>query len=179
VNLSVLNTWALSKQRWGWSERFIWKVEETVTGGIGLRATFLDGQSHHLFFKDPHPAFWLLPTVPNSWCQNLEFVTFKEDEKDCIRVLLSNWQTSFRFLVIYFFLCLQRALTLVWILSHKFFSHNFSFATLSKPSSFITDWFMLWERISKVNASEFCARSTVTCRATAKTEDLLKECRFV
>ena len=96
------------------------------------RATFQNGQRHHLFFEVPPPALWLMVTV----AKNLEVSTLKEQEKECIRELMSNWQTSFRFIFMYFFLSSQSTLPLVWILSYNFFFYGVRFATLSKPSSF-------------------------------------------
>jgi hypothetical protein len=50
-----------------------------------------------MFFVTPPPALWLMPTVPNNWWKILEVSTVQEEATDCIRRLLSKWQTSFRF----------------------------------------------------------------------------------
>lgn len=71
--------------------------------------------------------------------KNLEVCTFKEDERNHIRGLLSNWQTSFRFYAMYFFLSLHNILSLVRILSINLLFHGVSFVTISKPRSFIRE----------------------------------------
>ena len=50
----------------------------------------------------------------------IEVGKVKEDERDCIRRLLSNWQTFFNFFVMYFFLSFQSALSLVRIRQYIF-----------------------------------------------------------
>ena len=54
-------------------------------------------------------------------------------------IQLSNWQSSFSFFALYFFLSLQRALSLVQIMWYSFYSLGVNSATLSKSSFFSTE----------------------------------------
>jgi hypothetical protein len=76
-------------------------------------------------------------TICNSWCQkNLEVSRFKEDESDCIRGLLSKWQTSFRFFTLYFFLRSQSAISLFQNMLNNSFFLGVNSETLFKSSCF-------------------------------------------
>jgi hypothetical protein len=71
--------------------------------------------------------------------KNLEVSTFKDNEKDCIRRLLSNWQSSFTFYALHFFLSLQRTLYLLRIMLYRLFFLGVISATLSKTSFVSTE----------------------------------------
>ena len=97
---------------------------------------FQDGASQHFVTETPPPFLCLLFLTTDA--KNLEDCTFKVDETACIRGKLSNWQTSFNFQVMYFFLNLQSAFSLVWLLSYTFLC-GVSLVILSKPSSLVTE----------------------------------------
>ena len=82
--------------------------------GIGLRATFQNGQSQHLFFVVPPPANWLKPTVPNNDSQKSFTLYFQRRWKRQQHRITVQLTTSFRFFVMYSFLRLQSASSLVW-----------------------------------------------------------------
>jgi hypothetical protein len=71
--------------------------------------------------------------------KNLETNTFKEDESVSIRGLLSNRQTSFKFLVMYVFLNgAKHSLSGLNSLT-QFLFRGINFATFSKSSPFIRE----------------------------------------
>jgi len=94
---------------------------------------------------EPTLCLWNCTSCPLASCllflttdaKNYEVCVFKEDERACIRGLLSNWHTSLTFFVTYFFLSLQSTIFLVQILSYNFFLCGVNFANLWKPSSFM------------------------------------------
>lgn len=101
--------------------------------GTGLTATFQNGQNQHLFL----PTGLSLTMIP----KNLLVSTFKEDEKDSITGLLSNWQPpsdSLSHTPSYVYKVL-----VLWYETSPFFC-GVSSATRTKPgSSFIREWHTL------------------------------------
>ena len=66
--------------------------------------------------------------------KNFEISTFKDDDRKFMRLLLSNWHTSFKFFALYVFVSLQRTLSLVQIMLYIFYFLGANSATMSKTS---------------------------------------------
>ena len=104
-----------------------------------VQATFQEGQSRHLFIEAPPPALWLLPAVPNDWCQ-----------KSLCLYIQRRWKSRYQRITVG--LTNLFSYSLPWTSSYvrianshwsnsviQLILHGVSFATLSKPSSFIRE----------------------------------------
>jgi hypothetical protein len=140
---SLLNTGALMPVLKWTAFRMVCKFHLEGRGNSDQRRVqdmFQEGESRHLFTEAPPPAIWLMPTVPNDWCQKSWCLYIQRRGKSLyqrITVRLTN-------LLRYELLPMFAAQNLTGpILSYNLFLHGVSFTTLSKPSSFIRKCYAL------------------------------------